>query len=89
VDAAGRYCVAVTAAVTFGLRRLRCAFPKCQRILTGGKAVIVTRDGRRYCKHHCDRLPAWLRRPVRTEAAGTRVEHDDHAIRERLQVPIT
>jgi hypothetical protein len=39
----------------------RCASPRCQRILTG-KTVVVARDGRRFCKHHGDRLPARLRR---------------------------
>jgi hypothetical protein len=39
----------------------RCAAPKCRRILTG-KGVIVARDGRRFCRHHGDRLPRWMRR---------------------------
>jgi hypothetical protein len=43
----------------------RCASRGCTRLLTGGKAVIVTRDGRRYCKHHGDRLPRFLRRQPR------------------------
>jgi len=42
----------------------RCASPRCRRILTG-KSVIITRDGRRWCKHHGDRLPAYRRRPPR------------------------
>jgi hypothetical protein len=42
----------------------RCASPKCRRILTG-KTVIITRDGRRWCKHHGDRLPRFLRRQPR------------------------
>jgi len=46
----------------------RCASPKCGRILTGGKSVIVARDGRRYCKHHGDRLPSYLRRPARARS---------------------
>jgi hypothetical protein len=42
----------------------RCATPNCQRILTG-RNVIVARDGRRFCKHHGDRLPRFLRRQPR------------------------
>jgi hypothetical protein len=29
--------------------------------------VIVARDGKRYCKHHGDHLPSYLRRPVRVK----------------------
>ncbi|HEX6761072.1 MAG TPA: hypothetical protein VF086_22070 [Propionibacteriaceae bacterium] len=42
----------------------RCASPGCQRILTGN-TVVIARDGKRYCKHHGDRLPKYLRRTPR------------------------
>jgi hypothetical protein len=47
----------------------RCASRGCTVSLTG-RSVIVDRDGRRFCKHHGDRLPAWLRRPRRTIMKG-------------------
>ena len=46
----------------------RCASKGCTRILTG-KSMIVARDGRRFCKHHGDRLPKFLRR-IATSTEG-------------------
>jgi hypothetical protein len=40
----------------------RCASRGCTRHLAG-TTVTVTRDGKRYCKRHGDRLPAYLRKP--------------------------
>jgi hypothetical protein len=42
----------------------RCASRGCTRILTG-KGLIISRDGKRYCKHHGDRLPPYLRKQRR------------------------
>ena len=42
----------------------RCTHRGCSRTLTG-KNVIVDRDGRRFCKHHGDRLPPYLRKARR------------------------
>ncbi len=44
----------------------RCACPGCSQVLTG-VTVITTHDGRRYCKRHGDRLPAYLRKPQRSK----------------------
>jgi hypothetical protein len=46
----------------------RCASPKCHRRLTGGRSVVVARDGRRFCRQHGDHLPKHLRRPQRPKA---------------------
>jgi hypothetical protein len=48
----------------------RCATPHCTRILTG-RTMITTRDGRRFCKHHGHRLPAYLRKPSRSKKQKT------------------
>jgi hypothetical protein len=45
----------------------RCASRGCTRRLDGGRNSIVTKDGRRFCKHHGDRLPAYLRKPQRAK----------------------
>jgi hypothetical protein len=42
----------------------RCASRGCTRSLTG-KSVVISRDGKRYCKHHGDRLPPYLRKARR------------------------
>ena len=44
---------------------IKCAQACGLQIRAGGRTVIVTRDGRRFCKHHGDRLPAYLRRGPR------------------------
>jgi hypothetical protein len=44
----------------------RCASRGCTRSLAG-KSVITSRDGERYCKHHGDRLPPYLRKPRRVK----------------------
>jgi hypothetical protein len=49
----------------------RCASHGCNRNLAG-KSVIIARDGKRYCKHHGDRLPPYLRKPRRTPKPITR-----------------
>ena len=44
---------------------IKCARACGLQVRAGGRTVIVTRDGRRFCKHHGDRLPAYLRRGPR------------------------
>jgi hypothetical protein len=39
----------------------RCAGRGCNQALAG-RSVITSRDGKRYCKHHEDRLPPYRRR---------------------------
>ena len=48
----------------------RCASRGCTRILTGGRATIIAKDGRRYCRHHGDRLPSYLRKPQTSSPIG-------------------
>jgi hypothetical protein len=48
----------------------RCSPKGCTRIVTG-RTMIIARDGRRYCKHHGDRLPPYLRKPPQPKAKKT------------------
>jgi hypothetical protein len=53
----------------------RCASPRCGRVLTG-RGVIVARDGRRFCKHHGDRLRATYAAPSLARPRKSPEPHD-------------